>query len=154
IDRVVLGEQVSAFAPIDHFGRATPAGQAAAARERDRGHLPGERLGCRRDAYVDDLVAADSPTDQLSLDQALAGAELELPQVDRPASQRAAVGLYLAHAAGADEHPPAPHRYHVPVDPGRAAAQVEHHVDDVAHVSTVRPDQRQAGDAAYVHDAV
>ena len=97
---------------------------------------------------------AHPAAEQLPDHQPLAGAQLELAQVDRAAPQPDAVAIDLAHPSGADEHAPAPHRHHEPVDTRRAAAQVEHHVDHAADIGAVRAHQRQPRQAAHVHDAV
>jgi hypothetical protein len=117
----LVGEQLAGLAPVDDLRRAPPRRQPAAA-ERDRRQLPAVGLGRRCDAGVGHLAAPQALLKQLADDELLAGAQLELTQVDAASPQAHPVDLDLRDAPDADKHPAALHGHHEPVHLRRRAA--------------------------------
>ena len=157
IDRALVGEQLAGLAPVDHVGGPSARGQPAqhpGRRQRDRRHLPRERLGRRREADVDDALAAHPAADQLADHEPLAGAKLELPQVDRAATQANAVVGDLAGPPRADEHAAASDRHDEAVDTRRTSTQVEDDIDHAADVGAVGSHQREPREASDINDPI
>ena len=117
----VVGKQLARLAPVDDLRRPSARRQPAAAK-RDRGKLPAVGLGRRRDAGVGHLAVPQALLKQLADDELLAGAQLELPEVDPASPEAHAVDLDLRDAPDADEHPAALHGHHEPIDLRRHAA--------------------------------
>ena len=123
--------------------------------ECDGRDLPGERLWRGLQSDVDYAAAVEPAAEQLAGGELLALTQLELPQVDRTATQAHAARVDLADATGADEHAPALHAADdEAVDARRPAAHVEHHVDHVADVGSVRRHERKPCHPRYVDDPV
>ena len=91
VDGPLVGEQLAGLAPVDHLGGAPQAGEPRGCRARPS-RPPRRTARGRGEADVDDALLAQPAADQLAGHQALAGAQLELTQVDRPAAQAHAVG--------------------------------------------------------------
>ncbi len=142
VDRALVGEQLAGLAPVDDVGRA-PAPRQTATPHRDGRDLPRERLGRRDDAHVHDAAASQPPAHQLSIEQPLAGPQLELAQIDRPATQPHALAGDLSDPARADEDAAPPHADDEAVHARGPAAEVDHDVGHVTHVRAVGRHQRQ-----------
>ncbi len=155
VNRALLGEQLPGFAPINHLGCALEPGHTTTGVEGNRGDLPRERLGRGLQAYVDDPAAPESPSHELARRELLAVAQLKLPEIDRPSAQPHASGIDLTNPAGAHEHAtPLNATDDKAIHAGRSAAQVQHDVDDVADIGSVRPDERESGHSRYVENSV
>jgi hypothetical protein len=122
--------------------------------ERDSRHLPGEGVGGRSESDIDDATASDLTSDELAVDEALAGSQLELAQVDRPAAQAHTFGVDLPHSPRADEDVPTLNGDDEAVYSWRSPAGAEDHVHDAAHVSPVCPDQRPPNEPRDIDNAV
>lgn len=120
VDRTLVGEQLPGLAPVDHLRRAAQAWHPPVP-ERHRPHLPGQRLHRGDDADVDDTLTTDATAQQLTVQQPLPRAELELAEVDAGPPQSYAVVLDLSDAPDADEDAPALHGNDQAVDPRRPA---------------------------------
>ena len=153
IDRPLVGEQLARLAPVEDLGCAATAGETAAS-DGNRADFPRERFGGGADPHVEHALAVEMAADQFGDRQPFTLTEFELSHVDRPAAQADALGGDLADPSASDEDAAPPHRDDVAVDPRRAAAEVEHDVDDLPDVGAVGADQRQAGHSRNVDDAI
>lgn len=122
--------------------------------ERHRCHFPSEGLGGRGEPDVDHATLSDPASDQLRGGEALAGTELELAQVDRPAAQPDSFGVDLPDPAGAHEDVPALHGDHEAVDSGRAAARSQYDIDHATHISPVCSHERSANEPRDVDNTI